>query len=73
MGLERVGREIAEVYDRTSAAMFVPEVLDPIVDVLLRCTWGFRVEFARPFCAIGTGCNGRWSIRSYARERLTRR
>ena len=45
------GREIAEVYDRTSAAMFEPDMVDPVVDTLVDLARGGRVlEFA-----IGTG------------------
>jgi len=44
-------REIAEVYDATSSAMFAPEVLDPCVDVLLELARGGpALELA-----IGTG------------------
>jgi SAM-dependent methyltransferase len=45
------GRDIAEVYDVTSAAMFEPAVLEPIVDALVELTRGGpALEFA-----IGTG------------------
>lgn len=45
------GREIAEVYDRTSAAMFEPDMVDPVVDMLVDLARGGRaLEFA-----IGTG------------------
>ena len=44
-------KEIAEVYDETSAAMFEPAVLDPMVDVLAELAGdGAALEFA-----IGTG------------------
>ena len=45
------GRDIAEVYDATSAAMFDPAVLDPIVDLLAELAGdGRALELA-----IGTG------------------
>jgi SAM-dependent methyltransferase len=45
------GREIAEVYDRTSAPMFEPAVLGPVVDTLVELAGaGPALEFA-----IGTG------------------
>lgn len=45
------GRDIAEAYDSTSAAMFDPSVLDPCVDVLAQlANGGAALEFA-----IGTG------------------
>jgi len=45
------GRDIAEAYDATSAAMFDPSVLDPCVDFLaLLASNGAALEFA-----IGTG------------------
>jgi SAM-dependent methyltransferase len=45
------GREVAEVYDITSAAMFDPAVLDPVVDTLAELAGGgSALEFA-----IGTG------------------
>ena len=45
------GRDIAEVYDITAAAMFEPAVLEPIVDTLVELTRGGpALEFA-----IGTG------------------
>lgn len=45
------GREVAEVYDTTSAAMFEPAVLDPAVDLLAALAEGGpALEFA-----IGTG------------------
>lgn len=44
-------RDIAEVYDTTSAAMFEPAVLDPVVDILVELSRGGpALEFA-----IGTG------------------
>jgi len=45
------GKELAEVYDTTSAAMFAPEVLDPCVATLFELACGGPVlEFA-----VGTG------------------
>jgi len=45
------GRDIAEAYDTTSAAMFEPAVLDPVVDTLVELAGGGpALEFA-----IGTG------------------
>jgi len=45
------GREIAEVYDMTSAAMFEPDALDPVVTLLAELAGdGRALEFA-----IGTG------------------
>ena len=45
------GKDVAEVYDATSAAMFDPAVLDPAVDVLFELARGGpALEFA-----IGTG------------------
>jgi SAM-dependent methyltransferase len=45
------GKDVAEVYDATSEAMFDPAVLDPVVDVLLELARGGpALEFA-----IGTG------------------
>src|SRR5438046_1207651 len=45
------GKDVAEVYDATSEAMFDPAVLDPAVDVLLELARGGpALEFA-----IGTG------------------
>jgi SAM-dependent methyltransferase len=45
------GRDVAEVYESTSAAMFDPSVLDPTVDILLEfARGGAALEFA-----IGTG------------------
>lgn len=45
------GREVAEVYDATSAAMFEPAVLDPVVAMLADLAAGGRtLEFA-----VGTG------------------
>jgi SAM-dependent methyltransferase len=45
------GREIAEVYDRTSAAMFDPAMVDPVVDTLVDLArGGTALEFA-----VGTG------------------
>jgi hypothetical protein len=34
MGSITWGRDIAEVYDATTAALFAPSVLDPMVDLL---------------------------------------
>lgn len=51
MGSEVWGRDVAEVYDTTSAQMFAPEVLEPAVDVLTELAQGGpALEFA-----IGTG------------------
>ncbi|HEX2849117.1 MAG TPA: class I SAM-dependent methyltransferase [Acidimicrobiales bacterium] len=51
MGSVMWGAEIADVYDATSAAMFVPEVLEPTVDVLAELAGSGRaLELA-----IGTG------------------
>ena len=51
MGTVEWDREIAEVYDTTSAAMFTPEVLDPCVDLLFELAdGGPALELA-----IGTG------------------
>jgi SAM-dependent methyltransferase len=51
MGSITWGADIAEVYDRTYAAMFTPSVLDPMVSVLAGLARGGQVlEFA-----IGTG------------------
>jgi SAM-dependent methyltransferase len=45
------GREVAEVYDRTSAAMFEPDLVDPVVNMLVDLARGGpALEFA-----IGTG------------------
>jgi SAM-dependent methyltransferase len=45
------GRELAAAYDLTSAAMFTPEILDPVVDTLeLLARGGRALEFA-----VGTG------------------
>ena len=45
------GKDVAEAYDATSAAMFAPEVLDPTVDLLFELARrGPALEFA-----IGTG------------------
>ena len=45
------GGSIAERYDETSAAMFAPEVVDPVVDVLVELAGSGRaLEFG-----IGTG------------------
>jgi SAM-dependent methyltransferase len=51
MASNKWGRDIAEVYDATSAAMFDPAVLDPAVDTLFDLANGGPVlEFA-----VGTG------------------
>lgn len=51
MGSVEWGREIAEVYDMTSAAMFEPDALDPVVTLLAELAGdGRALEFA-----IGTG------------------
>lgn len=51
MGSITWGQDIAEVYDTTSAAMFEPAVLDPMVDLLAELAGGGpALEFA-----IGTG------------------
>jgi len=51
MGTVRWGKEVAEAYDRTSAAMFDPAVLDPAVDLLAELAGeGPALELA-----IGTG------------------
>jgi SAM-dependent methyltransferase len=51
MATVKWGREVAEAYDITSAAMFEPAVLDPTVDALLELSRGGpALEFA-----IGTG------------------
>jgi len=51
MATVRWGKEIAEAYDETSAAMFEPEVLDPVVDRLAELAGdGPALELA-----IGTG------------------
>ena len=51
MGTVEWGRDIAERYDATSAAMFDPAVLDPAVDLLAELADGARaLEFA-----VGTG------------------
>ena len=51
MGSVEWGREIAEVYDATSAAMFEPAVLDPVVTMLAGLAAGGRaLELA-----VGTG------------------
>jgi SAM-dependent methyltransferase len=45
------GREVAEVYDKTSAAKFAPEVVDPVVELLASLArGGAALEFA-----VGTG------------------
>jgi SAM-dependent methyltransferase len=51
MGTVEWGQDVAEAYDRTSAAMFDPAVLDPAVDVLVELAGdGRALELA-----IGTG------------------
>jgi SAM-dependent methyltransferase len=51
MGTVTWGRDIAEVYDRTTASTFAPEVLGPTVDFLAELSsTGRALEFA-----IGTG------------------
>jgi ubiquinone/menaquinone biosynthesis C-methylase UbiE len=51
MGTNTWGRDIAEVYDATTAALFAPAVLDPMVDLLTDLAGdGPALEFA-----IGTG------------------
>jgi SAM-dependent methyltransferase len=45
------GADIAEIYDETSAAMFAPEVIDPMVDVLVDLAGGG----AALELAVGTG------------------
>jgi len=51
MGSITWGRDIAEVYDATTAALFAPSVLDPVVDLLADLAGeGPALEFA-----IGTG------------------
>jgi SAM-dependent methyltransferase len=51
MGSNTWGRDVAEVYDATSSAMFDPPVLDPTVDLLVELARGGPVlEFA-----VGTG------------------
>jgi SAM-dependent methyltransferase len=51
MGSVTWGKDVAEVYDVTSATMFEPSVLDPMVDLLARLAGrGVALEFA-----IGTG------------------
>ena len=51
MGSVEWGKEIAEAYDATSAAMFEPAVLDPVVTMLADLAAGGRaLELA-----VGTG------------------
>ena len=51
MGSDAWGREVAEVYDVTSAGMFAPAVLEPTVDLLADLAGeGRALEFA-----VGTG------------------
>ena len=51
MGSVTWGKDVAEVYDVTSATMFEPSVLDPMVDLLVKLArGGSALEFA-----VGTG------------------